>query len=97
MHPPDPFPFPPPGIRHASPARVATGLTRALARHGVTGIYTASAEKFAVISVTTDLTVWTNGHQLWCTLDGERHTWPATDTETAAIRLATLARSAGGS
>jgi len=34
---------------------------------------------------------------LWCTLDGERHTWPATDTETAAIRLATLARPAGGS
>ncbi len=97
MHPPDPFPPPPPGVRHTSPDRVAAGLTRALARHGVTGIYTASAEKFAVISVTTGLTVWTNGHQLWCTLDGERHTWPATDTETAAIRLATLARPAGGS
>ena len=97
MHPPDPFPHRSPGVRHASPAQVAAGLTRALARHGVTGIYIASAEKFAVISVTTDLTVWTNGHQLWCTLDGERHTWPAADTETAAIRLATLARPAGSS
>ena len=97
MPPPYPFPPPPPGAGPASPALIAAGLTRALSRHGITGIYTATAEKFAVISVTADLTVWTNGHQLWCTHDGQRHTWPATDTETAATRLAALARPAGSS
>jgi hypothetical protein len=51
----------------------------------------------AVISVTAGLTVWTNGHQLWCTHDGQRHTWPAIDTDTAATRLAALARPAAGS
>jgi hypothetical protein len=96
MHPPDPFPPPPPAAGPASPARVAATLT-ALARHGITGIYTAAAEKLAVISVTAGLTVWTNGHQLWCTHDGQRHTWPATDTDTAATRLAALARPAAGS
>ena len=88
----DPFPPPPPGAGYASPARAAADLTRALAGHGITGIYTAAAEKFAVISVTADLTVWTNGHLLWCTHHGQRHTWPAADTETAASRLAALAR-----
>ena len=97
MHPPDPFPPPPPGAGPVSPARVAANLTRALARHGITGIYTATAEKFAVISVTAGLTVWTNGRQLWCTHHGQRHTWAATDTETAAARLAALARSGDGS
>ncbi len=97
MHPPDPFPPPPPGAGYASPARAAAELTRQLARHGITGIYTAAAEKFAVISVTADLTVWTNGHQIWCTHHGQRHTWPVADTEAAATRLAALARPADGS
>ena len=95
MHPPDPFP--PHGAGYASPARVATDLARQLARHGITGIYTAVSEKFAVISVTAGLTVWTNGRQLWCTCDGQRYTWPAADIEAAATRLAVLARPASGS
>ena len=95
MHPPDPFP--PPGTGYPSPGRVATDLTATLARHGITGIYTASAEKFAVISVTAALTVWTNGGQIWCTHHGQRHTWAATDIEAAATRLAALARPAGSS
>ena len=65
MRPPDPFPPPPPG---ASPARAAADLIRTLTGHGITGIYTATAAKVAVISVTADLTVWTNGHQFWCTV-----------------------------
>ena len=80
---------PPPG---ASPARAAADLTRALTRQGITGIYTATATKFAVISVTAELTVWTNGHQVWCTHHGQRLTWPAADIETAATRIAALAR-----
>ncbi len=95
MHPPDPFP--PSGTGNPSPARVATDLTAALARHGITGIYTASAEKFAVISVTAALTVWTNGRQIWCTHGGQRHTWAATGIEAAATRLTALARPAGSS
>ena len=47
MQPPDPFPAPPPGAGYASPARAAAALARALARHGITGIYTAASEKFA--------------------------------------------------
>lgn len=91
MHSLDPFPPPPPG---ANPARAADELANALASHGITGIYTATAARCAVISVTADLTIWTNGHQLWCTHHGQHHTWPATDTETAAARITSLARSA---
>jgi hypothetical protein len=89
VHPPDPFPPPPPGV---SPAQVAADLTRVLAQHGITGIYTATAAKFALISVTAGLTVWTNGHQLWCTHHGQRQSWAAADIETAAARIATLTR-----
>ena len=96
MHPPDPPP-PPPGTGHASPARVAAGLAAALTRHGITGMYTATAEKFAFISVTAALTVWTNGYQIWCTQAGQRRTWPAAGIEEAAARLAALARPAEGS
>jgi hypothetical protein len=95
MHPPD-QPSPP-GPGYASPARAAAALTRHLSRHGITGIYTASTYKCAVISVTTDLTVWTDGSQLWCTHQGQRHTWTVTDTDAAALRLAALARTADGS
>jgi len=97
MHPPDPFPPPPPDSGRASPGHVAASLTRALTRHGITGIYTATAEKFAIISVTAGLTVWTNGHRIWCTHEGQRHTWDAAEIEPAAARLAALARPAASS
>ncbi len=96
MHPPDPPPLPP-GTEYSSPGRVAADLTRALARHGITGIYTAAAEKFALISVAVGLTAWTNGHQIWCTHDGQRRTWPATDIEAAVTGLAALTRPGEGS
>jgi hypothetical protein len=91
MQPPAPFP-PGPGPAAASPAAVAAALARHLADHGLTGIYTAATTKFAVISVTTGLTVWTNGHQLWWTQHGQRRTWPAADLAAAAARIAALAR-----
>jgi hypothetical protein len=91
--PPVPFPLPAqPGPGHPSPARAAADLARALARHGLTGIYTAATPQFAVISITTGLTAWTNGHLVWITLDGQRETWPAADPAAAAARLAALAR-----
>ena len=55
-------------------------------------IYTATPAKFAVISVTADLTVWTDGHQLWCNCQGQRHTWPTADPAAAAAGIAALAR-----
>jgi hypothetical protein len=92
MPPPDPFPPLPPGTGYPTPAQTAAALVSQLAQLGITGIYTATAEKFAIISVTADLTVWTNGHLLWCTHHGQRRTWPATDPGTAARQLAALAR-----
>jgi hypothetical protein len=88
MHPPDPFPPPPPG---ASPAAATTALTRALTARGLTGIYTATATRFGLVSVTAAVTAWTNGHQIWCTVAGQRHTWPADGIGTAADALAALA------
>lgn len=94
MRPPDPFPLSPPG---ANPARAAADLTHALTRQGITGIYSASAAKFAVISVTAELTVWTNGRRFWCTHHGQRLTWPTADLEKAATGLASLTHPAAGS
>jgi hypothetical protein len=65
MQPPVPFPARPGPA--ASPAAVAAALASQLGAYGITGVYTAAAGTFAVISVTADLTVWTNGQQLWCT------------------------------
>ncbi len=92
MHPSLP---PPPDA--AAPGRAAAALTAALNARGITGIITAAAQKFAVISVTAGLTVWTDGSRYWCTYAGQRRTWPAADPETAAGQLAALARSGPGS
>ena len=86
MEPPAPF-LPGPG-----PAAVAAALARQLAGLGITGIYTATTYKFAVISVTVGLTVWTDGQRLWCTQAGQRHTWPAAEMQAAAVGIAALAR-----
>jgi hypothetical protein len=72
-------------------------LARALAVRGLTGIYTATAARFALVSVTAAVTAWTNGHQIWCTCAGQRYAWPATDIQAAATALAALARPGGGS
>jgi hypothetical protein len=96
MHPPDSFPPPPPGASPAAPAATAAALNRALKARGLTGIYTATAARFGLISITASVTAWTNGHQIWCTTAGQHHTWPATDIEAAAESLAVLARSTAG-
>ena len=93
MHPRAPFPPPPPG---ASPAATAAALARALAARGLTGIYTAAAARFALVSVTAAVTAWTNGHQIWCTCAGQSRAWPAADIEAAATALAALARPGAG-
>jgi hypothetical protein len=90
MHPPGPLPLPlpPPAPGYLSPAVAAAALTRQLARLGVTGVYTASCDRYAVISVNASLTVWTDGRLLWCIRGGQRQSWPAADTERAASHLA---------
>jgi hypothetical protein len=87
----------PPWPGRGSPARAAAALASQLARRGITGIYTATTQKFAVISVADGLIVWTDGHLLWCTCQGQRRSWPAAHAEAAAARLAVLARAAAGS
>jgi len=94
MSPPDAFPPPPTA---GAPARAAAALARALNARGITGIITAAAQQFAVISVATDVTVWTDGSQLWCTYAGQRHTWATADIDAAATRIADLARPGPGS
>ncbi len=93
MYPPSSPPPPP----DASPAALAAALTRALAARGITGIYTAAAGRVALISVTAEVTAWTNGRQIWCTHAGQRYTWPAAGIEAAASALAALAQPAPGS
>ena len=93
MNAPDPSLLPP----TAAPGRAVAALTRALTARGITGIITAATQKFAVISVTADLTIWTDGTRLWCTVAGQRRTWPATDIEAAATGIAALARPGPGS
>jgi hypothetical protein len=93
MQPPAPFPPPRPAAG-PSPARTAAALAAQLSMHGLTGVYTASTLKFAVISVTAEITVWTDGRQLWCTQAGQRRTWPANGLAAAAAQIAALARPA---
>jgi hypothetical protein len=76
----------------ASPATIAATVAGLLAGYGLTRIYTAGCQVIAVISVSTGLTVWTNGRQLWVTHGGQRETWPAARIQAAAVRLAELAR-----
>ena len=64
MNAPDPSLLPPTA---AAPGRAAAALTRALTARGITGIITAATQEFAVISVTADVTIWTDGTRLWCT------------------------------
>jgi len=77
----------------ASPASIAATVAALLAGYGLTRIYTAACQLIAVISVSTGLTAWTDGRQVWVIHDGQRETWPATRTQAAAARLADLARS----
>ena len=90
--PPRPVPAPAAG---ASPAATTAALARALSARGITGIYTATAARFGLVSVTAAVTAWTNGHQIWCTCAGQHHAWPAADIQAAATALAALARPGG--
>lgn len=96
MQPSAPFPPPaPPGAGSPGPGYLAAIVARLLARHGLTRVYTAACQVFAVISVTAGLTVWTNGRRLWWDENGQPRAWPAADPEGAAAHLAALAAAPG--
>ena len=78
MRHPDPFPPSPHGVSPSPRGRRSDPRPYWSRRHR---IFTAAAAKFAVISLTADPTVWTNGHQVWCTHHGQRLTWPAADLD----------------
>ena len=90
--PPGPFPRPAlPGTSRATPATAAASLASQLAQAGITRVYTAACDRYALISVTAGLTVWTNGRVLWWHHPDQPGTWPAADPAPAAARLAALA------
>ncbi|MGH3201763.1 MAG: hypothetical protein ACRDP5_06885 [Streptosporangiaceae bacterium] len=88
-------PFPRPallGTGRPIPATAAAILARHLSGQGITGIYTAACDRYALVSVAAGLTVWTNGRVLWWDHPRQPGTWPAADPAPAAARLAVLAR-----
>jgi hypothetical protein len=64
---------------------------------GIEHVYSAVHPTVGVISVTPDLTVWTDGRTLRWSRDGTPDDCPAADLEAAAERLATLADPADSS
>jgi hypothetical protein len=80
-----------PGTIRMSPASVASALDGMLRRRGIRRVYSAACAVFGVVSVDTDLTVWTNGRVLLWHFRGVPDACPAAEVEIAAERLATLA------
>jgi hypothetical protein len=85
------------GTLDASPASVARALDAMLRERGIRRIYSAACAVFGVVSVTADLTVWTNGLVLLWHVNGIPDTYPAADVQGAAERLAALAARTGSS
>jgi len=88
----------PPGP-HASPQGISTGaassVTRSLAemlrQRGIEHVYSAVYPTVGVISVTPDLTVWTDGRILRWFREGTSDDCPAADLEAAVERLVAVA------
>jgi hypothetical protein len=74
------------------PQDVARELTTLLRAEGLSRLYWSASHLLAVLSVTSTLTVWSDGLHLRWRHDGTTTTWPAHDTSGAAAHLAGLAR-----
>ena len=85
------------GTVRASPAAVVRALDGMLRQRGIRRVYSAACAGLGVVSVDTDLTVWTNGRVLLWHVNGVPDACPAADVEGAAERLATLAAQTGSS
>jgi hypothetical protein len=86
-----------PGTVRTSPASVVRALDGMLRQRGISRVYSAACAVFGVVSVSTDLTVWTNGRVLLWHVNGVPDACPAAEIEDAAERLALLAVRADGS
>lgn len=86
-----------PGTVRTSPASVIKALDGMLRRRGIRRLYSAACAVFGVVSVDTDLTVWTNGLVLLWHVNGVPDACPAAEVEIAAERLAMLAIRRGSS
>ena len=95
MQPPKWLPPAAPGTIRTSPASVVRALDGMLRQRGIRRVYSAACTVFGVVSVSADLTVWTNGRTLLWHHDGVPDACPAADVEGAAERLATLAARTG--
>lgn len=85
------------GTVRVSPAAVVRALDGMLRQRGIRRVYSAACAGLGVVSVDTDLTVWTNGRVLLWHVNGVPDACPAADVEGAAERLATLAAPTGSS
>jgi hypothetical protein len=80
-----------PGTVPMSPVSAVRTLDGLLRPRGIRRIYSAACSVFGVVSVDTDLTVWTNGRVLLWHYGGVPDSCPAADVEVVAERLAALA------
>ncbi len=77
------------------PSLVLRALAAQLRRHGQPRLYMATCARYGVLSVSSGVTVWTNGRILWWRSGGDESTWPAADYQGAGMRLAELATAPG--
>ena len=73
------------------PSLVLRALAAQLRRHGQPRLYMATCARYGVLSVSSGVTVWTNGRILWWRSGADASTWPAADYQGAGMRLAELA------
>ncbi len=90
MQPPDRLLPAAPGSIRMSPPSVVRALDQMLRQRGMTRVYSAACTVFGVVSVSPDLTVWTNGRVLLWHFNGVPDACPAADVEAAAERLVML-------
>jgi hypothetical protein len=78
------------------PADISRELVTLLRTHGLAHLYWSASARIGVISITPELTIWTDGRHLTWTRHGTRTTLPADDTTEAATHLARLAKQPTG-
>ncbi len=82
-----------PGPGQPGPAAALRVLAAQLRAAGITRLYGAACTRYGVLSVTTGLSVWTNGRVLWWQTENDEAAWPAADPQGAVRQLTTLATS----
>lgn len=68
------------------PAEALDALAGHLLQCGVTHMYGVSCQLLGVLSVSLEITVWSNGRVLWWRVNDEETVWPAADPG-GAVRI----------